>query len=103
MTTLDQDSLRDFLIDLRDHFEHYHERKENMSWLATTAYLASITALASVIFSNDRMEIDLYSRLAFAMIILLTWCFVLLFVHKQFADRGIAANVVVCKLSFATN
>jgi len=41
----EREKLHNYLTDLRDHFEHYHERKENMSWAATTVYLGSIATL----------------------------------------------------------
>lgn len=43
----EREKLHNYLTDLRDHFEHYHERKENMSWAATTVYLGSIATLSA--------------------------------------------------------
>jgi hypothetical protein len=87
-------TLRDYLTGLRDHFEKYHERKENMSWLATTAYLTGITILSSTIVNNDKLNFDIWSRLVLVLAILITWWLVMKFIRKQFSDRAIAAHVV---------
>lgn len=35
----DRQNFHRLLIDLHDHYEPYHARKENVIWLATTVYL----------------------------------------------------------------
>ncbi len=88
-----RESLRAFLEDLRDHFEHYHERKENMAWAATTIYIAGITALASLVYNNTNVNLDIHSRLTLVALVLGTWWFALKFIRTQFADREIAAYI----------
>ncbi len=90
----DHAGLVKYLSDLRDHWEQYHQRKENMAWAATTLYLASITALISILFNNSHLVLDLYSRLMLVVVILLTLWLTLKFIERHFSDRKIAARMV---------
>lgn len=93
ITPAERDQLRQMVTEMRNHFEEYHSRRENIAWGAVTIYLAGIAAFPTV-FSSGNITLSLQTHIALAVVLLLTWFFVLHFVRDQFRGRHVAAAFV---------
>lgn len=94
-SSVQQQSLHDFLLETRANMADYHARKENMAWVATTIYLGGILAIMNVAIKDDHLLASTaLFRCGLILLILLTAVLTYMFIRKQFGDRFTAALII---------
>jgi hypothetical protein len=96
-STDNNDLRRDALAVLLSHIqahERYHTQKENMTWLATTAYVGAVALLIGRDPFWQRWPIQWFG--AWFALILITGIAVILFIQWQFENRNKATTFFTC-------
>jgi hypothetical protein len=98
VSSKDRETFRQYLIQLRDNFETYHARKEQVAWTATALYLTAVSALVYTLVTGYTLRYWVRSSTPFTFVVVVLIFVVALltslFIKVEFTSRQVASDIV---------